>query len=134
MAFRTPQEAALAGDRTSAETRALAQAVGEDDAVIILMSPGWPQPDCVLCRRVEDGWIERGTTSGQTVWSSRDDDDDSLGLLASWGRAKPGPTAAVVTFRGATVEIPVQHEHYAWLVERVPVEAVDEPVEFVWRP
>ena len=134
MAFGTPQEAALAGDRTSSETYVLAQTVGEGYAVIILMSPGWPQPDCVLCRRVEDGWIERGTTSGQTVWSSRDDDDDSLGLLASWGRAKPGPTAAVVTFRGATVEIPVQHEHYAWLVERVPVEAVDEPVEFVWRP
>jgi hypothetical protein len=133
VAFRTPQDAALAGDRTSAETRVLAQAVGEDDAVIILMSPGWPQPDCVLCRRFEDGWVERGTTNGQTVWSSRDD-DDSLGLLASWGRAKPGATGAVVTFRGSTVEIPVEHDHYAWLVERVPIEAVDEPVEFVWRP
>ncbi len=133
MAFRTPQEAALAGDRTSVETHVLAQAVGEDDAVIILMSSGWPQPDCVICRRLEDGWVEQGTTSGQTVWSSRHD-DDSLGLLASWGRAKPGATAAVVTFRGSTVEIPVEHDHYAWLVERVPIEAMDEAVDFVWRP
>ena len=133
MGFGTPQEAALAGNHISGETYVLAQAVGEDDAVIILMSPGWPQPDCVLCRRFEEGWVEQGTTSGQTVWSSRDD-DDSLGLLASWGRAKPGATTAVVTFRGATVEIPVERDHYAWLVERVPIEAMDEPVEFVWRP
>ena len=67
MAFPTPQEAALAGGHTSAETHVLAQAVGEDDAVIILMSPGWPQPDCVFCRRVEGGWVEQSTTSGQTV-------------------------------------------------------------------
>ena len=133
MAFRTPQEAALAGDHTSAETYVVVQAVGEDDAVVILMSPGWPQPDCVLCRGFEDGWVEQGTTSGQTVWSSRDD-DDSLGLLASWGRAKPGATAAIVTFRGATVEIPVEHDHYAWLVERVPIGAMDKPVEFIWGP
>lgn len=97
------------------------------------MSPGWPQPDCVLCRRFENGWVEQGTTSGQTVWSSRDD-DDSLGLLASWGRAKPGARAAIVSFRAVTVEIPVEHDHYAWLVERVPIEAMDEPVDFVWRP
>ncbi len=133
MGFGTPQEAALAGDHISAETYVLAQAVGEDDAVVILMSPGWPQPDCVLCRRFGDGWLEQGTTSGQTVWSSRED-DDSLGLLASWGRAKPGATAAVVTFRGFAIEIPVEHDHYAWLVERVPAEAMDEPVEFMWRP
>ena len=133
MAFRTPQEAALAGDRTSAETYVLAQAVGEDDAVIIVMSPGWPEPDCVLCRRFENGWVEQGTTSGQTVWSSRDD-DDRLGLLASWGRAKPGARAAIVAFRGVTVEIAVEHDHYAWLVERVPIEAMDEPVDVIWRP
>ncbi len=133
MGFRTPQEAALAGDRISAETYVLAQAVGKEDAVIVLMSPGWPQPDCVLCRRFEDGWLEQGSTSGQTIWSSRDD-DDSVGLLASWGRAKPGATGAVVTFRGSTFEIPVEHGHYAWLAERVPVDAMDEPVEYVWRP
>jgi hypothetical protein len=132
VAFRTPQEAALAGDRTSAETHVLVQAVGDDDALIILMTPGWPQPDCVLCRRTEDGWVEQGSTSGQTVWSSRDD-DESLGVLGSWGRAKPGAAAAIVTFRGVTVEIPVEHDHYAWLVEGVAIEAVDEPVEFSWR-
>jgi hypothetical protein len=97
------------------------------------MSPGWPQPDCVHCRRFEDGWVEQGMTSGQTIWSSRDE-DDTVGVLASWGRAEPGATAALVTVRGSTIEIPVDNDHYVWLVERVPVEAMDEPVEFEWLP
>lgn len=129
----SPQDAALAGDHTSPETRVLAQAVGDRNAVVILMSPGWPQPDCVFCRRSEDGWVELGTTSGQTVWSSSDD-DENLGVHASWGRAKPGAVAAVVTFRGTTIEIPVENGHYVWLVEGLPIEAVDEPVEFRWLP
>lgn len=93
----------------------LAQAVGEDDAVIILMSPGRPQPDCGLCRRYEDGWVEGSSTSGQTVWSVRDDDKD-VGLMESWGRAEPGPMSALVTFRGSTVEVPVENGRYVWLV------------------
>ncbi len=133
VAFSTPQEAALAGDHISAETHVLAQAVGQDDAAIILMSPAWPQPDCVLCQRYEDGWVEGSSTSGQTIWSLRDD-DNNLGLMVSWGRAQPGAAAALVTFRGSTVEIPVQNGHYVWLVERVPMEEMDEPAEFQWLP
>jgi hypothetical protein len=133
VAFPSPHEAALAGDHTSPQTRVLAQVVGENDAVVILMSPGWPQPDCVLCRRSDGGWIERGTTSGQTVWSSSDD-DESLGVYACWGRAKPGAVAVLVTVRGATITIPVENDHYVWLIEGVPIDVMDEPVEFRWLP
>lgn len=29
-----------------------------------------------------------------------------------------------MTFRGTTVEVPVENDHYVWLVERVPIEAI----------
>ncbi len=48
--------------------------------------------------------------------------------------AEPNLVQRVVTFRGSTVEIPVEHDHYAWLVGGVPAEAMDEPLELVWRP
>ena len=57
-----------------------------------------------------------------------------MGLHAAWGRAKPCATAVLVTFRGTTVEVPVENDHYAWLVDRVPIEAMDEPVAFRWLP
>jgi hypothetical protein len=131
VAFPSPEEAALAGDHTSAQTRVLIQAVGQHDAVVILMSPGWPEPDCVLCPRSSEGWIERVTTSGHTVWCSSDE-DETMGFHASWGRAKAGAKAVLVTFRGTSVEIPVENDHYVWLVEHVPIEAMDEPIEFRW--
>ena len=131
--FRRLRPPLSPGTEPRRRPRVLAQAVGQDDALVILMSSGWTQPDRVLCRRFEDGWVERGTTAGQTVWSSYDDDED-LGLHASWGRARPKATAVLVTLRGATIEVPVQNDHYVWLVERVPVEAMDEPIDFRWLP
>ena len=41
---------------------------------------------------------------------------------------------ALVTFRGSTIEVPVNNGHYAWLVEHVPMEAMDAPVDFDWLP
>ena len=74
-----------------------------------------------------------GTTSGQTVWCSSDEDED-IGVHASWGLAKHGAVAAVVTFHGTRMEVPVENGHYAWLVEGVPIGAINESVEIRWLP
>src|SRR4051794_4527214 len=87
--FATPEEAALAGDRVRSEAFVLAQAATEGNALVVLMSPGWPQPDWVACRRGDDGWAEGSSGDCGTLWSSYDD-GDGLGVLASWGEAEQG--------------------------------------------
>jgi hypothetical protein len=132
--FSSPVLAALAGDHITADTRVIASATGDNAAAIVLMDPAWAEPDRVLCLRDDDGWIEAGSGSGRTGWSLTHEDDD-LGVLVCWGDAEPGATAAVVTFRGRTIEVAATNGYFVWLVEGVPQSAMGDPVDFKWdRP
>jgi hypothetical protein len=131
VAFKSPLEAALAGDHISADTRVIASAVASKTAAVILMDPRWPQPDRVLCQRSGDGWVEAGSGSGGTSWSLLDD-RSGLGVLASWGKAEPGASAVTVTFHGVTAEVPVTNGHWAWIVEGVRENEIGDPADFDW--
>jgi hypothetical protein len=132
--FATPERAALAGDRTTTDTFVVTSATTENDAIVILMSPGWPGPDWVHVRRYEDGWEEGSSGDGHTIWiGNGDDDDDEVGVLTSWGDAPPSATSARVTFHGTTTEVPVGNGHWAWIVDGVREVDWDDPAEFEWR-
>ncbi len=109
----------------------IASAIGENAAAVILMDPRWAGPVQVLCVRDDDGWRESGSGSGRTRWSLTHE-DRKLGVLVCWGDAEPEATAAVVTFRDATIEVPVANGNYLWLVEDVPESAVEEAADFEW--
>jgi len=130
--FATPEEAALAGDRVTPDTFVVARASTEDAAVVILMAPGWAQPDRVDLQRGEDGWTEITSGSGGTIWSGSSD-EPALGTLGSWGGAPPGAKSARVTFHGVTTEIPVTNGHWAWIVNDVREDEWDDPAEFAWQ-
>ena|SRR2546425_10405965 len=134
MAFASAEEAALAGDRTSAETKVLTSVQSGPHAAVLITSPGWPQPDLVFCYQDQTGWTEGSSTTGATVWSHAEDDPPGVGQLVCWHEAEPGSQRVRVLFRGRTIERPVEDGYVIWIADSIAEEHVDDEAQFTWLP
>jgi hypothetical protein len=133
MSYATPEEAALAGDRTNSETRVLTSIrTTETSAEVVIASPGWPQPELVSCYLDASGWTEGRSGTGRTTWSRTDDDPEGIGLLVCWHEAEPGAHAVRISFSGRTIERPVENGFVIWAVNDIPEDRWDDPADFVW--
>jgi hypothetical protein len=68
-----------------------------------------------------EGWLEHTTSNGSTAWNITGEDAEGtgVGVLRFYGEAPPGASCALVRWRGATHEVPVQNGHFAFVCSEV---------------
>lgn len=64
-----------------------------------------------------DGWLEHTTSNGGLAYTGigEDDDGNSIGVLRYYGEARADSEIALVRWRDAVHEVPVQHGHFAFV-------------------
>jgi len=134
MGHATPEAAALAGDGVTAATTVLVSGSCGKVAGVVLQDPAWGWREFVWCTRINGEWGEGSSSSGHTLWTHLEGDEDNAGYLASWGDLADEDTGALsfeVTFLGRESMATVRNGHWLWIVDQVREDQIDEPATLV---
>jgi len=78
----------------------------------------------------DEGWVEHTTSNGGLAYTPLGEDTrgDPIGVLRFYGEAPAGSETALVQWRGAVHEVPVQNDHFAFAAWDATEEEVDDVV------
>src|SRR4051794_16596071 len=133
MGHPTPEAAALAGDGVTPATSVLISRSCGNVAGVVLADPAWGWREFVWCIQINGDWEEGSSSSGHTLWTHLEGDEDA-GFLASWGDLADEDAEAFafqVTFLGRESTATVQNGHWLWIVDHVRRHEIDAPATFV---